>query len=397
MKRISALCIVIPIFLFLFCSNEKPLPGGFESMPRDDKGEMLTLNAPLIQSGQFWAPHNAGSAPYLLLGDYDGIQSRIALLFTSLSAIDTATVEQAKLILNQIACFGAGADFAGTVHPITATWSETTVEWQDIQFNYDNSKAFPYSISAQDSSTITVDLEAGLVNNWVNGTDNYGLLMTFNQAGFMAKCNASENLSGYATLEVIYTSKTSGLDTVTVGVDQDAGLFEYSTAIPAYQMQENPDQLTIANGSGDRFLLRFDLSALPVEATVHRALLNFNIEAQGSRTDSAGVSLTVRQVATDSAWQDLSAMKLDSIYSSPSFVASQEASILYISQTPDVGYMGSMTQRWVLQLQPNYGILVQSLQYGQDMEKVIFNGAAASEGRRPTLYITYSMPPSPRF
>ncbi len=392
------LLVLFPILFLIasFCSNEQPLPGGYEAMPRSSKGEMLTFSAPLIRSGQFRAPVLAGSAPYLLLGDFDGVKARVALLFTSLSSIDTARVQQAKLIMRPVAFYGNCAPLQGTIHPITTNWSETSVVWKDIESNYDMGQTFHFSFSAGDSQLSSL-IDGELVNRWIRKENNYGLLLTFQQADGMVKLNSSENISDWAKLEVIYIPKAGGLDTVTVGVDQDASLFEYDNTVTEYQLQENPQQLVIHNGTGDRFLLQFDISSLPVEATIHRALLSFSVDLPNSRTDSGGVLINVKQVVTDSAWVDLRYMKMDSVFSTPSAVASQEAGFLYFSQTPDVGYMGSMVQRWVLKLQGNYGILVQSAQYGQDMEKVVFYGATAEASLRPRLYITYSLPPAPRF
>lgn len=396
MKRVFIVVFPIIFLINLFCSNEKPLPGGYEVMPREAKGEMLTFSAPLLRSGQYRAPFSAGNAPYVLLGHFDGVQARIALLFTDLSAIDTARVQQAKLIMKPVAFYGTRTTLHGSIHPITTNWTEISVLWQDIQNNFDVATSFPFTLTASDTELYSF-IDGELINRWIRKEKNYGLVLTCQQADFMAKFNSSDNTSGWAKLEVIYMPKAGGLDTVRVNVDQDATLFEYDNATPEYQLQDNPERLVIHNGTGDRFLLQFDLHNLPVEATIHRALLSFSIDNSQSRTDSGGVSIHVKQIITDSAWVDLENMKLDSVFSAPTAVASQEAGILYFSQTPDVGYMSAMAQRWVLKLQGNYGILIQSTQYGQDMEKVVMFGANAEASLRPKLYITYSLPPSPRF
>jgi len=396
MKRFILYTAITAASLAMFCSSDKPLPSGYDALQRQDKGEVLVYQAPLVQTARYWAPVVAGSAPYLLLGEDDGIQCRIALLFSTLTSIDTATVIQADLILDQIALFGSGTTFSGNIHPITATWSESTVKWSDIETNYDASKSYSYSVNAIESDSFITAIDPELVNGWVRGESNYGLLLDFDNADFAVKFLSSESSSSWAVLQVIYAPKAGGLDTLSIDVSQDATLFKESNTTEAYTREDEPGELTLGNGSGYRFLLRFDLSGLPADATIHRGLLSMTVHGASSAADSAGVTFSATPLVTDSLWQDLATAKLDSLYSSPVATATDDEGLMQISATPYVSYMGAIAQRWLLGTEVNYGLMVQSTQYGYDLEKLNFYGMA-DESHRPALQIIYSLPPSARF
>ncbi len=397
MKNLILLAAILLLLLALACTNEEPLPSGFDALQRKNTGEIHVVTIEAIQSAQYRVKVNPGLTGSLLLGSHDGITSRVLLRFTNFSKVDTASVQSATLSINQSKKWGEGAGFSGTIHVVNAAWLENAVQWPDISAQYNPAESIAsYEVQAADSAVVTASLPAALVNGWISGGANNGILLDFSSAAMLAQLTSVDVSTGYPTLAIAYIAKGGEADTVVIGPTEDASVFEFAQINPEKTLESETNRVWIDNSRGYRTLLRFDVSQFPKEATIHQALLTLPIDSELSATSSAGVAFRVNALTADSSWQDPAAIKVDSVYSAPNGTALSTLRAAQISATPEISYMSNIVQRWTTGIAKNYGIVVQSTGYGSDLGKVAFyNG---KEGfSKPTLKITYSLPASARF
>lgn len=398
MKKLIVAPVLSLLLLAIACSTDKSLPSGFDSLHRTSTGEIKVLYAPLLQAAQFRAPVKAGLAPTLLLGKHAGVTSRVALRFTNFSSVDTATVSSATLTFNQSAKWGDGSEFAGTVHLINTSWDESSVTWDNLKNAYDPSGSFAsYTVQPLDSTTVSVQVPPEWINSWINKSNNYGFLLDFPQAAFMAQWISVDVTQNWPTLSMVFTTKSGTLDTVAVGPTEDASLLEYDQLSPAYTLETDLEKTLLDNAKGYRTLLRFDLSALPVQATIHQAQFALNLDLAATTISSDGLEIVVNSVRNDSAWQNLDEMAVDTVYIHPNGTINQDVATMTISATPHVTYMTALIQRITLGTVPNYGFVVQSTEYGSDLSSATLYTEATASGIKPSLKITYALPASPRF
>ncbi|NIU23868.1 DNRLRE domain-containing protein, partial [candidate division KSB1 bacterium] len=81
---------------------------------------------------------NTGSSPFLLLGAFRDIETRILLKFDSIP--DTVEVIDATILLRTNAIVGETRDktaFTATVHQVTSDWDESTVSFENFQDAFD--------------------------------------------------------------------------------------------------------------------------------------------------------------------------------------------------------------------------------------------------------------------
>jgi hypothetical protein len=397
MKKLFLLAFLFALFMVMACTTEEPLPSGLDALHRANTDSLEVLTFPAVEVAQYRLPVQAGLTATLLIGHTDGITTRALVAFTSLSAVDTATVNAATLSFTQTQKWGDGAGFTCTVHRVAVDWTETSVKWQDIAGQYDAAAAASFAVSSEDSTSYEIALPPDLVNGWIGGGDNFGLLLDFSSADMIASLMSVDvSEVGYPTLKLAYTTKAGEADTVTVNPSRDATLFSYDEEPEEDVIQRGSDRLWLDNARGYRTLIRFDLSQLSKEASIYQAYLSMPVDNTLSSTDSSGITYTLYQIANDSTWQTPSAMTVDSTYSAPSgnVLGTDKAAIL--ANSTQINYLSNMAQRWVIKKADNFGIMVQSSGYGSNLNKIaLYNGPDASQ--LPTLRITCSFPAAVRF
>ncbi len=398
MKKPIYALLLLSALLFVTCTHERSLPSGFDSLHRDSTGEIQVAYAPLIQMAQYRAPVSTGLASTLLLGQHNGVSSRIAIRFKTLTGIDTASVYSATLNFNQSAKWGIASEFSATVHRINTDWAEKSVTWDSLKNAYEPATAAaPFNVQPLDSTTLRLQVPAEWVNEWIEGGANYGILLDFAQASFMAQFISVDVTTSWPTLDLGFTTKSGVLDTVTIPPTQDVSLLSYENYNPEYTLEPVTGRAWIDNAAGYRTLLRFDFSAIPRHATIHQALFSLDSDQSSTFTSADGMEVNVHSIVSDSAWQNLKEMKLDDTYIRPTGTITQGAERMTISTTPQITYMTAAVQRITVGNAPDYGFVVQSTQYGRDMSTVSLYAEAQEGGKKPGLKIIYALPASPRF
>jgi len=395
-KKIPVVFILV-ILSTLYCTHNKPLPSGYETLQRANKGEVLVTEVKANRSASYWSTPAAGSRGTLLLGVNQDVQSSFLLRFTAWSAIDTADVRSAILTLRQKFHYGNGDSFAVRVYPVNVEWDETTVKWGDVKDGYDGSNLLSeFKVPPSDSAVLSFSLPPALINGWITQGSNNGILFVSEQAQFMAEFYSSESSSGWASMSVVHRPKAGGLDTTTVEVVYDASLLQYNSETLENTLQQGANRLRVGNLTGYRSLLSFDLAQIPIASTIHQAHLILHVDKTASYTPSYGVNLAAALVVADSTWVP-GTTKLDSINTSPSGIAVSDEETFEFSSVEANQLLTARVQSWVLKKQPNYGLMIYSAEMGANAAEMSFYSGIEDTTLAPRLRVTYSLPSMARF
>jgi hypothetical protein len=397
MKRIALLILLIAAWMLSNCTSDKPLPSGFENLQRTYKGELKVLELTPTASGGYWEEPVAGSQTTLLLGKHGNAQSFALIRLINYTSLDTANVQSVRVNLRQSGRYGTGAAFTVAAHPVLSTWEEDTVVWSTIKDQYDKtSELTTFSIPNADTGWVSFNVPAATMNNWITNTSsNYGILLDFSDASFMAQFISSDASASMGYASVVYKTKAGVLDTVTTYISNDASLLQNLTTTPVKTLERDKDRLQINNGTGYRSLLRFDLSTIPKNATIHQALLSLYVDKANSDTDSSGVTVYADAVVNDSTWNPVS-LALDTLTTYPQASAYEDVDKVEFSTSTTIAAMSAVVQNWALSNPPNYGMVLYGSS-GQDGQWISLYSGKDQPAYKPVLKITYSLPPSSRF
>jgi hypothetical protein len=396
-----SLLLLLGLFAFtlsIHCTTENTVPNGYDEINRKDKGEIVSRVYSPSRIAEYWQMPQAGPRTTILLGQYQGVKARVLLRFYPYFSVDNASVTSAELTLNMFDRHGDGNPFTAQIYPLNdIEWIEKQVLWSDVQSAIDYANPVgELQVPALDSAAVTGTIDPQLVNDWIELQDrNNGILLDFESASFMASMLTTENQAGWATLRLAYTKQDGSADTVNVDVLEDVTLLEFDADKPDNQLFENPDRIHVGNFSGYRSLLEFDVSDIPEESTIHQAYVTLVPVNEESSTRENGMGLALNSV-TDSLWNPAT-ISIDSVLSAPTTIGLASAdSVSFFGETP-IRNMVSYVQIWTLDISPNYGLLLQSLEYGLDPSHLTFYGQSSDPALVPKLYITYSVPASSRF
>ncbi|HPN35044.1 MAG TPA: DNRLRE domain-containing protein [bacterium] len=396
MKPLLALGLAASL-LAAGCTHDKPLPSGFDDLQRPDKGELKTVELRAVDSGRFWTAPVVGLAPTLLFGQFADTRSFLLLQFSGLSEIDTANVRSATVYLHQVSRFGDGDAFSAIVRPVTAEWTESEVAWDKAKNHYDPAVEWGrFEVPAADSGWFSFALDTTAVDGWIrDASKNFGVLLEFNQADYMAVLNSSDSDTSAGYGRFVYTTRAGVLDTVVSTISKDASLLIHQGAVAAETLEPRPDRLWIDDAAGYRSLLRFDLSSLPGNATVHHAVLTLHIDQSASTLPKGGLAITCNAVVNDSLWRPAT-LAADTLATYPGGYAYSDQSQLVFSGTTATRAMAALVQNWVLRNPPNYGMLLTG-PYGADAARISLYTGVDQPEYTPKIEITYSIPPTTKF
>ena len=397
MIKTSRILLLLLFLSILYCTNDKPLPGGYELLQREYKGEVFIKNITPERTAIYWQTPQVGRSSNLLLGQYKDVKSFVLLRFLVFIPVDTATVQSAILKLNQNYHYGEGDSFRVNIYSVQASWDENEVKWADIENGYDTSQSLAsFYVYAVDSAVVEAEIPPDLVNTWISQGDNNGIILTFEDASFMVNFASSDEYVNSGTMDLIYKPKDGGLDTTSINVIHDSSLPQFRGDIEPNVLVNNPERLRVGNLTGYRALLKFDLSEIPVEATIHQAYLTFHVDQELSETGPFGMKMAVTPLVEDSTWNP-ETLQLDNEYTDPEAIALSSKETLEFSSLTTLQNMTRMVQRWVSGTKPNYGLQFRSTQFGYDISEMYFYSGTPDSALAPVLRITYSKPPTSKF
>ena len=397
-KMIILLGIVI--LGFSFCTNDKPLPSGFEILPRDYKGDLKEIVLKAKKVASFWSIPLAGQRSSLLVGEYNNIKSSCVLALTTSAELSDVTIDKATLSLYQTFHSGEGDSFRVVIYPLIEQWinSGDSAFWNDIQNMYDeNTVVGEFKVGMADSAQIIdIDLDPQIVDGWFSDTDsNYGILLKSEQPNFMVHFDSYEGLVTPANLNVIYHNTSNESDTSNFSFIYDTSLLTAELTEPEDQLLEDIDYLRIGNGDGFASFVKFDLDSIPSEISIVQAHLEFQVNTDLTVMNETGIGLVAVPIGPDASW-DPDSVNTASSYMSTCVVDPGE-SVAAFNTTTAYSNMTTVVQSWVYNYISNYGLMIRSSEYGLNANEIFLHTGKTDSSKIPILRILYSVPPSNRF
>ena len=404
MKKIAILLGLV--LLVLNCTNNKPLPNGYDLIERENKaGLMPVITLEPINWARYWDSPVTGGYTTLLLGDSQNIQSSILLKCRNLIKIDTT----AKLISTTLRMYGSylfGDDSLMTIsmHRVNSDWVENSVLMTDVDGTFDTEplEQVDFTFHKNDWADIPI-ANFEFMSDWI--LDSYqaeqsihGLLISSTSANLAAEFVSSDATANPAYIQVVTENSDGGNDTTKAFLSHDASLLRYTSEVEPEVREEKPQTLRIGNASGYSSFIQFDVSAIPAEATIHKALLSFYVDAEESNTrDDVSMSISAARLVGDSLWTP-STIELDSLSLPASDLASAESELFAFDSNTPIAAVSKIVQQWIsVEESPNFGFLLLPQYPGKDFQELSLKTGALDPVFTPTLVITYSLPPSHRF
>ena len=402
MKLIFPL-LLVALIIVSSCTNDEPLPGGYELLNRQEKSEMIVTTLKATEFATYWKTPVAGDRPTILFGSYENIKSFAAFRFYVFSStvLDTPSVHSAKLKLYQRTSYNFNADsIQASVYAINdnTSWAESSVIMDSLQNNYDETISYgSFAVGPDSGKYVEYTIHPDVVNKWVGGTVNPGIILTFDHANFMSEFYSNDTVTDSLRpfLNVIFTSKAGEIDTVDLAVVSDASLIQYNGEIPEYELQENPDRLRVGSATGYRSLVKFDVSSIPDVANIHNALLEFKVDEFESETKDSEMQISAVPVE-DSLWVPVD-MDLEQLSGVANAYASSSVDFFNFSEASANSVVNSYFQFWVAGNLTNSGLALITSQPGINPSYMSFFTGVGDSTLTPTVRITYSLPPSARF
>lgn len=366
------------------CGNE-PSDLGLEYILSDTLGtKILDSQKDSIQitSNNLKKYINTFISPNILVGRYQGYESRPLLRFTGLSPdYDSADVISAKIEFTYSKYFfpdSAGVtsfdvfsinkyhDFAQvTLDSFSNSEIGTTVLGSFSGVLSDTSvKSFTF-----DSQTAEAWLEYAADTNYP--VRNYGIILQPNASSTAIKGLFSGNSasSERSPKLIIVVSKNSKTDTLSYGGES----VSLNDAPPSILYS---DRFVIQNGVSYLENLRFDLSKLPGRVIINEAFLQLKMDYANSVVSQSTDRRLQMAMITDST-----AKLTDDNY----FFSTLSDSVTHVIR------LNAIFQKWNNGTSPNYGLLIGNVYNAFNVDRYVFFSPAHSDtALRPKLIIRYT-------
>jgi hypothetical protein len=335
----------------------------------------------------------------MVVANWQGSLARSYIRFGEL-VDSTADIISAELYLYAPRVEGdVGIDRFG-ISPLEDSLDQKEVFWHDLPDVPTGGTLF-FSPPATSGDSVKVDL-TGMVTSWVKKeSDNYGILIwtEYEAAG-------PEVLIEFASSEAPIRTITTDTDTTvfdfrpvlrisytdTASEERLAvALSTEDTFVDTLATPFPEDSLTVlcGNGNPSRGYLLFDLSYIPVEASLTRAVLMLTPGLEVSSFDS----MEVRCHALLRSWSGAET-SFGETGSGRAVLNARDLSdgdVIELVITPIV-------KPWIGEVVANNGVMIKSASESQDIDFVRFHShTSADTSSVPRLEIHYTLPPPPPF
>jgi len=376
--------LVLFPFLFTACSDD-PSSLGSELLNQDNI-VISHLDSFTDTLNQQFASRKTnlalGSSNIIIVGKDANVESQLLLAFSLsiadkyLSNYDSITFVSANLVFTKKYSFGDTLQpFNVGVHQVTSTWNSLFTVDSLSKLSYASNSVL---LSANSSGT-DLALDPALVKNWFLAAKdtmlakNYGVLIKPTGAckftGYASSNSYNENVPELKIVVKKTTSYQSFQDTLTYFGSVDVHIVTGKFPEPS------PQTLTIQSGTGVRGKLWFDLSKLPADAIINKAVLTLSIDTLNMKV---GTSYSDGLAAYEIA---------DSIKDSTNSFA---AVSLPRSGNKYSGDVQRIINNAVI-TKNNFGIMITSPYLATGLENfALFNSSVANNELKPRLAITYS-------
>lgn len=328
---------------------------------------------------------NAGFSPFLYLGQADG--KRVSLLFRFFNLPDSLEIDQARVVLIGTRWFGqSGGMISVAVHQVLENWDPSRITSQDLTAGfYDPGLVGEHTFTVSDSDTVSIAFNPDLIEHWATLPDsqNFGILIRPVMATALQQFNAFEAGNSVPKLQLFH-SDTNRVNPIEV--DAAADVYVAEVLRPP-----SPGPLYIGNTDEYKTLLRFDLSAIPKDATINRARLFLQVDSLHSfLSTNDGFAFGAETVTSEITELGV---PVDSLTATQKIVAlSTTLGVVDTSRVLTIN-MNSQMQQWISGLQTHLGIALVTRRPGRDLYRLALHSAATDSTKAPRLEIEFTVPP----
>jgi hypothetical protein len=388
--RIVFLLLTLPVIFIAFQSCEKDVNDlGFNYIPPDDTLGTIVLDSRAdsmqITSNNYRKYISTYSSEFNLIGKYQDYESKFFVKFTGdFGSYDSCKVLSAYLYLsyNNYYYQDSLGQLSFNVYPLTDTITFSTATLDNLPSTIIGTQILgTYSGIPVDSARINFPLDTSTVRKWIwkaansnYSFNNYGIALVPNSSstsikGFLPGIYVADSLK--PTIRAI-VMKNSDIDTIFIRNSENV---TFNTAPESIMMNQ---RFIIHSGISFRNILNFDLSKLPSQVTINEAYMELTLDSTASYIKNSKETRIAFSMVTDSGQK-----KSDGSYYYTSRMDTNK-NIFYVRFQPIV-------QKWVLGLNPRYGILVNYIYEINGIDKYVFYSPdAADESKRPKLRIRYT-------
>ena len=396
--RFLVLIVLLAIGVVAGCSEDDS-PVGFD---RGDRGPSLSVPETLLVATpvadvEIRPSFTTGLSASLLVGEDSLATSRALIRFTSVP--DTTGMRRAflRLYVKQ----GRGGEIDVAVRRVTGaadSWSPNTVTFENAPAAADvilnTWQGVKTATVPVDEFTQLRDLEIPLpvVRRWVEEPDsNAGLQLSWSGGRGTARFVSGNDLIYNSSGNRIFTPglilvDEDSTDIRFASVNEDA--YVCRSALPEATGDDEP--AGIGSGPASRLLLRFDIGALPPEASIVRSRLVLRLRA-GQFSEDLPVRMSAYEITQE--WTEGSVP--DSLETATS--ATDSRSFTAVDADSIAFELDRITQAWVNGTE-NDGVLLRLTDEASIPRRLdIHTREAVDPSLRPSLMIVYVRVPDPRW
>lgn len=326
---------------------------------------------------------NTSVSPNILVGRYQGYESRSLLKFNNLPADhDSAVVLSANLYFKYTNYYFQ--DSSGltsfNIYKLKRNINFGTVTNDSVtSADFDNVVLGTYTGTFYDTATITLPFDNQTVSDWFKYArdtnyinKNFGIVLLPNLNSTTIKAfyssNQADNVKPY--LRVI-SQKGTTIDTLILKTTEFVSLNDLQGSVAS------PDHFTIQCGVAYREMFKFDISKLPVNVIINEAYIEFKLDYANSFIAPGTDKRFYAAMLTDSVLQNT-----DGNFITSNFV---DSLTYYIRFNP-------ILQRWNSGVTPNYGLLFKGVSEQLNLNKLSFYSQSYSDiTKRPRIRIIYTL------
>ncbi len=388
------------VLIFTYC-NQPPPTAPQSLIPNEDLINARHTNSDslnLSQSSSFYEKQIAlGIANRVLLGKNEYSSADLLYRFsvyvpdTTLTYIKNGQAAITKAWITMKPSYSLG----DTTKPFGFTAYQIRSDWGLLEFNRDSLNALQYDqtnvllntpqpgVTTKDS--IIAELNPDVVKEWVTydstvagSKKNYGLIFkptaaTGRYLGF--KASTSDSAKKISQLHVIiHNANWATDDSIQVIPWMDSHIMEKS-ALPV-----SNDRIYLEGSYAIRGFLFFDLSTIPSNIIINKAVLTLNYDANSSTNGSVASDTLLVNVLADSTLKTFNS-------------DSTKSSILYRSGSAFSGDITWMVQKWIKHdsSYPNEGMTFYLYNENASAARQVFYGSRyADKALRPKLDLYFT-------
>jgi len=387
---VGCLCLLFT----LACNNDKtiPLSSGLADPAQLGQRRQATTVVGLDSTASKVV--NTFGTANLWVGKFDNLESRFLLRFAKLSLPDTVTVVAATLKLHGILAQGKGADFDATIHQVTATtaWDSAKVTWGSGNFPVDFNSA-PMNtqrVSAVKGDSIIFKLDPVVVSSWrtVDGRQQ-GVLVQAPGATFMKAFGSHFSTPKQPVVELITLKRGN--------TKNDTTRFSPTVSIFLFQRLSALRQGPLYTGLGEQHVstLFFDVSAIPKNVTISRALLTLEVDTLNSVFYSNRLDLQLSYIGPIAIPNyNFNPLRFEPFGSYQDTLRTAELDTVGAASQQVTFAITSAVQQWVADSKNNLGVVLFPISFSaRDLARAAFYSRETAPARAPKLQIEYTLPP----